>query len=217
MDRSPIVAVGRPRSRRLVTNIVERLRGRGHEVRFYEDSAAFADAGGDLADADALLAVSSFACSRALMASAKNLRGIVSPTTGVEGFDIPAASELGILVANGQLPENVDGMAEATILLILASLYDLHGAEAILRQNRGRPAEANARLLGGKTVGMIGFGQIARAVAARLRGWNVAVQAFARRIPANAPDHICFVGLEELLRSSDVVCVLAATAKAAAC
>jgi phosphoglycerate dehydrogenase-like enzyme len=208
VTRSRIVAVGRPRSRRLVTNIVELLQRRGHEVRFYEDSAAFA--GGDQADADVLLAVSSFACTRALMAPAENLRGVVSPTTGVEGFDIPAATERGILVANGQLPENVDGMAEATILLILASLYDLRGAEVILRQNLARPAQASARLLGGKTVGMIGFGQIARAVAARLAGWNVDIQVFARRIPADAPEHVRFVGLEALLRSSDVVCILAA-------
>jgi D-3-phosphoglycerate dehydrogenase len=210
VTRSRIVAVGRPRSRRLVTNIVERLRGRGHEVRYYEDSTAFADAVGGLADADVLFAVSSFACTRALMAPAENLRGVVSPTTGVEGFDIPAATDLGILVANGQLQENVDGMAEATILLILASLYDLHGAETILRQNLARPAQASARLLGGKTVGMIGFGQIARAVATRLAGWNVDIQVFARRIPADAPEHVRFVDLELLLRSSDVVCILAA-------
>jgi len=210
MARPRIVAVGRPRSRRLVANIVERLRGRRHEVRFFEDSAAFADAGSDLADADVLLAVSSFACSRALMAPAKNLRGVVSPTTGVEGFDIPAATELGILVVNGQISENVDGMAEATILLILALLYDLHGAEAILRNNRPRPAQASSRLLGGKTVGMIGFGQVARAVAKRLAGWNVDIHAFARRVPADAPGHVRFVELDELLRSSDVVCVLAA-------
>lgn len=210
MPPSRIVAVGRARSLRLVTDIVERLRGRGHEVRFYKDSAAFADGGNDLADADALLAVSSFVCSRAVMASGRNLRGVVSPTTGVEGFDIPAATEMGILVANGQIQENVDGMAEATILLILAALYDLHGVEAILRQNRDRPAQANARLLGGKTVGMIGFGRIARGVAARLAGWNVNIQAFTQRALADEANPVRFVGLEELLRSSDVVCVLAA-------
>jgi phosphoglycerate dehydrogenase-like enzyme len=97
-----------------------------------------------------------------------------------------------------------------TILLVLASLYDLRGAEAILRENRARPAAASARLLTGKTVGMIGFGQIARAVTARLSDWNVDIQAFSRRIPADAPDRVRFVGIEELLRSSDVVCVLAA-------
>jgi D-3-phosphoglycerate dehydrogenase len=193
----------------MFTDIVERLRRLGHDVVFHTDSAAFDDAGATLADVDALVAASSFACSRNLMATANQLRGIVSPTTGVEGFDIAAATELGILVANGQIRENIEGMAEATILLILASLYDLHGAEKLLRENRSRPAEAGARGLGGKTVGLIGFGQIARAVADRLAAWNVDIQAYARRVPDDLPRHVRLVGLDQLLRTSDAVCVLA--------
>jgi phosphoglycerate dehydrogenase-like enzyme len=204
-----IVAVGRSRSNRMFTDIIERLRGLGHDVVFHPNSSAFDDAGANLADVDALVVASSFACSRKLMATANRLRGIVSPTTGVEGIDIAAATELGILVANGQIRENVEGMAEATVLLLLASLYDLHGSEALLREDRPRPAEARARMLAGKTVGMIGFGQIARAVADRLATWNVAIQTYARRVPLDLPRHVELVGLDRLLRTSDVVCVLA--------
>ena len=209
MTRSRIVAVGRTRSIRLFTDIVERLRGLGHDVAFHPDYSAFDDAGTSLAEADVLVAASSFTCSRKLLAAANRLRGIVSPTTGVEGFDIEAATELGILVVNGQIRETVDGMAEATVLLMLASLYDLRGSEALLRENRPRPVEARARMLGGKTIGMIGFGQIARAVADRLASWNVAIQAYARRVPVDLPSHVQLVGLEQLLRTSDVICVLA--------
>jgi len=201
-----IIAVGRQRSLHLFVPVVEILRELGHDVVFYEDSAAFDAVGSGLGDADALIAASSFACSRALMDSADRLRGIVSPTTGVEGFDLAAATQLGILVANGQTRENVESMAEATILLMLAALYDLHGAEAVLRENRPRPAQTNARMLGGKVVGMIGFGRIARAIAARLAAWNVSIQAYTRRPPASL-GAVRFVGLEELLRTSDVVCL----------
>ncbi|HEV2186538.1 MAG TPA: NAD(P)-dependent oxidoreductase [Stellaceae bacterium] len=204
-----IVAVGRARSIRLFTDVVERLRGLGHDVVFHPDYSAFDGAGAGLADADVLLAASSFTCSRKLLAAANRLRGIVSPTTGVEGFDIEAATELGILVANGQIRETVDGMAEATVLLVLASLYDLRGSEALLRENRPRPPEARARMLGGKTVGMIGFGQIARAVADRLATWNVAIQTYTRRVPTDLPRHVRVAGLDQLLRTSDAVCVLA--------
>jgi phosphoglycerate dehydrogenase-like enzyme len=204
-----IVAVGRPRSVYLFVPIVETLRELGHDVVFYEESAAFHAANSGLSDADILVAASSFACSRELMASADRLRGIVSPTTGIEGFDLAAATELGILVANGQTSENVEGMAEATILLMLAALYDLHGAEAVLRDNRPRPKQTNSRMLGGKTVGMIGFGRIARTVAARLAGWSVSIKAHTRRPPANF-GNVRFVEIDEVLRTSDVVCVLAA-------
>ena len=203
-----VLAVGRPRSLPLFVPIVTQLRERGHDVVFHEDSAAFDAAGTGLAGVDALVAASSFSCGPELMASADRLRGIVSPTTGIEGFDIAAASELGILVANGQTRENVDSMAEATILLMLAALYDLRGSEAVLRENRPRPAQVSARMLGGKMVGMIGYGRIARAVAARLASWNVSIQAYVRRAPPN-PGEVRFVGLDDLLRTSDVVCVLA--------
>ncbi|HXC28113.1 MAG TPA: NAD(P)-dependent oxidoreductase [Stellaceae bacterium] len=204
-----IVAVGRARSIRLFTDIVERLRGIGHDVVFHPDPSAFDDAGANLADVDVLVAASSFACSRKLLATANRLRGIVSPTTGVEGFDLATATELGILVANGQIRENIEGMAEATHLLLLASFYDLRGSEALLRENRPRPLEARARMLGGKTVGLIGFGQIARAVADRLATWNVTIQTYTRRAPADLPRHVRRVGLDQLLRTSDAVCVLA--------
>jgi phosphoglycerate dehydrogenase-like enzyme len=208
MAQSRILAVGRQRSLPLFVPIVEKLRTLGHDVALYENSAAFDAANASLTGVDVLVAASSFSCPRTLMASADRLRGIVSPTTGIEGFDLAAATELGILVANGQTRENVESMAEATILLMLAALYDLHGSEALLRANHPRPAEVSARMLGGKTLGLIGYGRIARAVAARLAGWNVSIQAHTRSPPAN-PGDVHFVGLEELLRSSDVVCVLA--------
>src|SRR3984885_10382623 len=121
----------------------------GPDVGFYGNPAAFEAAGGRLGDADALVAASSFTCSRALMESTDHLRGIVSPTTGIEGFDLAAATKSGILVANGQTDEDVESTAEAAILLILAALYDLRGSEALLRENRPRPAQISARMLGG--------------------------------------------------------------------
>lgn len=204
-----IVAVGRPRSLYLFEPIVKSLRELGHDVDFHTDSAAFHAGGKGLTGTDVLVAASSFPCSRALMASAERLRGIVSPSTGIEGFDLAAASELGILVANGQTDENVEGMAEATILLMLAALYDLRGAEAVLRESRPRPHQTKARMLGGKTVGMIGFGRIARSIAARLAGWGVSIQVYTRHPPADF-GNVHFVGLDQILRTSDLVCVLAA-------
>lgn len=208
MPPAHIVAAGRRRSQYLFAPIVETLRQSGHDVRFYEDTAAFESTGGNLAGVDVLLAASSFPCPHSLLTTADRLRGIVSPTTGIERFDVKAATDLGILVVNGQTAENVESMAEATILLMLAALYDLRGTEALLRENRARPEQASARMLGRKAVGMIGFGRIARAITARLAGWNVHIQAYTPRPPANA-DGVRFVGLEELLRTSDVVCVLA--------
>ena len=210
MNQSRIIGVGRMSSMELLQNIMERLRELGHEVTFYEDSSAFHHAVPRLTDVDAVVAAPSFFFSRALMTSANRLRGVVSPVTGIDRFDIAAATDLGIVIADGQTSENTESMAEATILLVLAAIYDLHGAETetVLRQNLPRPAQMSARMLRNKTVGLIGFGQIVRAVAGRLIGWNLTIQAYTRRIRDDDPHCVHFVGLDDLLRTSDVVCVL---------
>jgi phosphoglycerate dehydrogenase-like enzyme len=143
------------------------------------------------------------------MAASPYLRGVVSPVTGIEWIDVSAATDLCIVVANGQTPANTESLAEAAILLTLAALYDLRGSEAVLRQNLVRPAQVTARMLGKKTIGMIGFGQIARAMVARLAGWDVHILAYARRVHTDAPPNVTWVGLDRLLTESDVVCVLA--------
>src|SRR5712672_509117 len=45
-----------------------------------------------------------------LMDRIPQLRGLISPITGIEGFDRPAATERGIVIANGQTPENYESM-----------------------------------------------------------------------------------------------------------
>jgi D-3-phosphoglycerate dehydrogenase len=143
------------------------------------------------------------------MKQAPHLRGIVSPFIGTEGIDEVAATELGIMVANGQVPENVLSMSESTIMLILASCYSLHWWQQQLRENRPHPAQVPGRMLRGRTLGMIGCGQIARGIVARLVGWEIQLQTYLPRLRAPLPPGVKRVGLEELLQTSDVVCVLA--------
>src|SRR5262249_46336034 len=107
--------------------IVAGLRRRGYEVNHYTNHSHFdRESATVLGSATALLAASDFPCTRELMARAPRLRAVVSPFIGTEGFDESAATDLRIIVANGQVAENFLSMAESTILLILASLYSLH-------------------------------------------------------------------------------------------
>jgi D-3-phosphoglycerate dehydrogenase len=99
-------------------------------------------------------------------------------------------------------------MAEATVMLVLAALYDLNGTQRMLAGNLPRPERLRARMLAGKTVGLIGFGQIARSVAARLASWECDLIVTVRT-PRPLPGHVRSVALDELLAASDVVVVLA--------
>ncbi|MBV8361188.1 MAG: 2-hydroxyacid dehydrogenase [Deltaproteobacteria bacterium] len=190
--------------------IVAGLRQREHEVVYYTGYSQFErESAAALANAGVLVAVSNFPCTRELMACAPQLRALVSPFIGTEGFDEAAATALGIIVANGQVAENFLSMAEATILLILASLYSLHWWEQQLRDNLPHPPHVPGRMLNGRTVGMIGFGHIARAMAHRLHAWEVRLQTYVPRLHLPLPNGVTRVELDELLRTSDVVCVLA--------
>ncbi|SRR5579885_2372187 len=190
--------------------IVAGLRERGFEVVHSTDFPKFTRESADLlSNAAVFITISNFPCDRALMAKGPNLRGIVSPFIGTEGIDEAAATDLGIIIANGQVPENFLSMSESTIMLMLASLYSLHWWENQLRENRPHPPRVPGRMLRGRTIGMIGFGNIARGIAARLAGWDVRLQAFFPRLHAPLPPEVTRVGLDELLKTSDVVCVLA--------
>lgn len=152
-------------------------------------------------------------CSREVMLAAPRLRGIVNPTIGLETVDLAAANELGVIVGHGATPENFLGMAEATVMLVLMLMYNPKSTEEVLRGKRPRPKptpkDAWARMLLGRSVGLVGLGRIARAVVERLSGFGVELLAFDPFVGQDAaPAGVRMTDLDSLLRSSDVVVVL---------
>src|SRR5689334_10161103 len=112
------------------------LRAIGHRVTRYreiQDAVKVGDA--LLASADIIMPFPAFPCTRAVMAKAPGLRAALSPVTGIDGIDLKAATEQAVVVGNTIVAESHESMAEATILMMLACLYDLRGAEHILRSN----------------------------------------------------------------------------------
>ena len=82
-----------------MADIAKALRGIGHQVSRYEDPDSLHRDTRRLAEVEVLIAAPRFPCTRELMASVPRLRGIVSPVTGIEGVDVSAATDLGIVVA----------------------------------------------------------------------------------------------------------------------
>lgn len=162
-----------------------------------------------LHDADVAVFTIRHDCSRAVLESGPRLRGVCYPTIGVESADVAAATELGVAVGHAATAGNVIGMAEATIMLALTLLYGLHDAERRMRNNVGKPPIPNAHCLFGKTVGFLGFGRIARAMAERLAPFGTPMLTCSPRMrPETLPAGVAKVDLETLMRASDVLCVL---------
>ncbi len=158
-------------------------------------------------DADVVLASHLETFSPAVLEAAARLRLVIVPFIGTDKIDIPAASRLGILVANSPTPENFVAVAEATIGLILMLLKRIKHNEAKLRRGEWAKRDDRGDFLFSKTVGLIGLGRIGTHVSRRLAGWDVRLLAADPYVPADraAKLGVTLVDLATLLAESDIV------------
>jgi D-3-phosphoglycerate dehydrogenase / 2-oxoglutarate reductase len=152
-----------------------------------------------VADADAAIVSPGQPFPADVLRAASRLRMVSSPVVGVDHIDVDVATELGIVVANCPTDEIIIGMAEATVMFMVATLLQLERKQASIRAGNWRPPTTST-LLRHKTVGLIAYGRIARAVEQRLQGWEVTVQAYDPYVPGT-------VSLDTLLSTSDVVSI----------
>lgn len=98
---------------------------------------------------------------------APRLRLVHKLGAGVNTIDVDTATQLGVLVAN--MPgANAPSVAEGTVLLMLAALRRLPELDRATRAGRGWPSDPTlgdtVRDIGGCTVGLVGYGNIAKRV-----------------------------------------------------
>lgn len=92
-------------------------------------------------------------------------------------------------------------------MLMLVLLYKLHTSERLLHENAKRPQQMYARMLRGRTVGLIGSGRIGGGVIDRLRAFEPAEILVHDPFltPETAPEGVCLVDRDALLVQSDVI------------
>jgi lactate dehydrogenase-like 2-hydroxyacid dehydrogenase len=132
------------------------------------------------------------------------LRVVANAAVGYDNIDVAAARAVGITVCNtpGVLD---DTTADLTFLLILAATRLATAAEADLREGRWTGwgfGTHLARDVHGVTLGLVGFGRIAQAVAQRAAGFDMEVIHTARH-DTNMTGFV--PTLDELLERSDIV------------
>jgi len=147
--------------------------------------------------------------SRKVLEAATKLRVGVSPIIGTETIDVEAATDLGIAIGYGAAPENLLGVAEAVVMLAAALVKNLPGKWDAVRGGGWRVDDPGHMVMG-RTIGLIGLGNIGRAVARRLQGWEcnlIAADPYVRP-EAAAELGVRLVDLDTLMRESDVVSVM---------
>jgi glyoxylate reductase len=128
-------------------------------------------------DADALICLLTDTIDRDVIEAGAKLRVIANVAAGYNNIDVAAAKARGIRVTN--TPEVLtDATADLTWALILAVTRRVVEADAFVRAGRFAGWDFEMLLgtgLSGKTLGVIGYGRIGRAVARRATGFGMSV------------------------------------------
>ncbi len=143
-----------------------------------------------------------------VLAAAPRLRVVAVAAVGVDQVDLTVARERGVRVTNtpGVLADTV---ADTALALVLMARRRLVAAGDAMRSGRWTGFDPGAFLghdVHGATLGLLGYGEIGRAVARRAVGFGMTVRHL-ERASAPADGTSTPVGLAELLGSSDVVVV----------
>ncbi|GMU23713.1 MAG: D-3-phosphoglycerate dehydrogenase [Phycisphaerae bacterium] len=112
-----------------------------------------------------------------VLANPGKLRAIARAGVGVDNVDLDAATKAGILVMN--TPDgNTLSTAEQTMALMLAMSRHIPKADAHVREGKWERKKFTGTQLSGKTLGVVGFGRIGRAVAERALAFGMNVIAY---------------------------------------
>ncbi|HJY14268.1 MAG TPA: NAD(P)-dependent oxidoreductase, partial [Flavobacterium sp.] len=146
---------------------------------------------------------SRFKIDKTFLDKAANLQFIARVGAGLESIDCDYAEAKGIhLIA---APEgNRNAVAEHSLGVILSLFNNLNQADAEIRNGQWNRESNRGHELDGKTVGIIGYGNMGKAFAKKLRGFDVAVLCYD--ILDNVGDENAKqVSLAELQKRADVL------------
>ena len=161
-----------------------------------------------LRDVDGVLSMFTERIDPTVLDAAPRLRAVANLAVGYDNIDVAACTAHGVVVTNtpGVLDDTTADMAFALLLAAARRLPD--GERAIRNGDWGQwhPTWMLGHQVSGATLGILGPGRIAQAVARRAQGFGMHVLYFSRReVPGFPGDRV--ESLPELLGRSDFVSV----------
>ena len=159
-----------------------------------------------IGDYDGLAIRSATKVTKTLLESADRLKVVGRAGIGVDNVDIPAATARGVVVMNTPFGNSIT-TAEHAIALMFALARQLPEADASTQAGKWEKNRFMGVELTGKTLGLIGCGNIGSIVASRALGLKMKVAAFD---PFLTPERAVELGvdkveLDELLRRADFI------------
>ncbi len=184
---------------------LETFRARGIEVD-YAPGLSPEDLAAKIADYDGLVVRSASKVNAEVLAGAANLKAVGRAGIGVDNIDVEAATQRGIVVMNTP-GGNAITTAEHALALLFALARKIPAADSSTQAGRWEKSRFMGVELTGKTLGIIGCGNIGSIVADRAQGLKMHVLAYDPYLsPERAEDLGAEkVGLDELLARADAI------------
>lgn len=154
-------------------------------------------------DVDVLVVRSATKVTSDIIEAGKNLKIIARAGIGLDNIDVQKAKEKGIKILNTP-GASAPSVAELAIGLMLACARHIARATISLKEGKWEKKILKGKELLGKTLGLIGFGNIGQEVARRALGFGMRVIVYDPARPeTDLP--VEYVDLDTLLRESDFI------------
>ncbi len=159
-----------------------------------------------IGDYEGLVVRSQTQVSAEVIQAGRNLQVIARAGVGVDNIDLEEATRRGIIVVNAPTGNTISA-AEHTIALMLSLGRHIPQANAVLKSGVWRRSDFMGTEVRGKTLGIIGLGNVGSEVARRARGLEMKLLAYD---PFISVDHarnlqVELVTLKQLLKESDFI------------
>lgn len=147
---------------------------------------------------------SKFKLEKDLLKKLPKLKFIARAGSGLENIDLVACKALGIEVFSS--PEgNRDAVAEHALGMLLMLQNHLKRADSEVRNGIWKRAENRGYELKGKTIGLIGYGVMGKALAQRLSGFGMEILAYDKFKTNFSDGLVAEVSIQEIFEKSDII------------
>lgn len=181
----------------------QKLEEMGFQCDYFPDYS-YSDFLNCMADYDGVIIRSKIKLDKQILQKAKKLKFIGRVGAGMENIDVEYAQSIGIACLNS--PEgNRDAVAEHALGMILALRNHLIRVNTEVRNGIWIREENRGFELKGKTLAIIGYGNMGKAFAQRLQGFDMKVIAYDKYKSNFSDEYALEVELEEIFKQADII------------